>query len=79
MSTKRVSLFEANGHLAELLEAARRGDDIRIEDEGKAEVRLVVVPPRRAQRVLGLHEGQIHIREDFNVPLPDGFWLGGTP
>ena len=78
MGTKRVSLIEANGHLAELLEAARRGDDVLIEDAGKEQVRLVVVPSRRAPRVLGLHEGQIQIREDFNEPLPPGFWLGST-
>lgn len=79
MSTKRVTLFEANGHLAELLEAARRGDDVLIEDEGKEQVRLVVVPSQRVPRVLGLHQGQVQIREDFNEPLPDGFWLGSTP
>lgn len=79
MSTKRVSLAEANGHLAELLEAARRGDDVLIEDEGKAQVRLVAVPSGRAPRVLGLHQGQVEIHENFNEPLPDGFWLGSTP
>ena len=28
------------------------------------------------ERVLGLHEGQIWIADDFDVPLPDSFWLG---
>ena len=27
-------------------------------------------------RVLGLHQGQGWISEDFNAPLPDEFWLG---
>jgi Protein of unknown function (DUF2281) len=29
-----------------------------------------------AQRVAGLHDGQIWISDDFNDPLPDEFWLG---
>lgn len=78
MSTKRVSVAEASGHLAELIEAARRGDDVLIEDEGKTQVRLVAVPLHRARRVLGLHQGQVEIRQDFDEPLPDGFWLGST-
>ncbi|MCF4965646.1 type II toxin-antitoxin system VapB family antitoxin [Nostoc sp. CMAA1605] len=28
------------------------------------------------QRVLGLHEGQIWMSDDFNDPLPDEFWMG---
>ena len=30
------------------------------------------LPPR----VLGLHEGQGWMNEEFNDPLPDAFWLG---
>jgi hypothetical protein len=29
-----------------------------------------------ATRTPGLHQGQIWMSEDFNEPLPDGFWLG---
>lgn len=28
------------------------------------------------QRVLGLHQGQIWMSEDFNEPLSEEFWLG---
>ncbi|MBD2504236.1 type II toxin-antitoxin system VapB family antitoxin [Anabaena azotica] len=28
------------------------------------------------KRVLGLHQGQIWMSDDFNDPLPDEFWLG---
>lgn len=28
---------------------------------------------------LGLFRDQIWIREDFDAPLPDDFWLGGNP
>lgn len=26
---------------------------------------------------LGLFKGKIHLRDDFNEPLPDSFWLEG--
>ena len=50
MSTKRVTLAEANGHLAELIEAAERGDEIIIESENQTQVKLVAVPLRRWRR-----------------------------
>ncbi|MFP4134111.1 MAG: hypothetical protein ACLFTJ_08155 [Halothece sp.] len=28
------------------------------------------------QQVLGLHQGQIWMSEDFNEPLSEEFWLG---
>ena len=37
MSGKRVSLAEANEQLAELIELAKRGDEVFIESEGKRE------------------------------------------
>lgn len=79
MSIKHVSLAEANGHLAELIEAAQRGDEVVIEDQGKIQVKLVVVTPGRKPRVFGQHEGMIWMSPDFNDPLPDDFWLGGRP
>jgi len=45
----------------------------RLEQE-KAKVADLVEP--LPPRVLGLHEGQGWISEDFNAPLPDEFWLG---
>ena len=31
---------------------------------------------RPAPRTPGLHAGRYWIAEDFDAPLPDGFWLG---
>ena len=33
---------------------------------------------RPAFRTPGLHAGRYWIAEDFDAPLPDSFWLGGT-
>ncbi|MDB5969352.1 MAG: hypothetical protein JWQ90_1802 [Hydrocarboniphaga sp.] len=79
MSTKRVSLAEANGHLAELIDAAGRGDEIVIEAEGKTPVRLTLVKAERKPRVFGQHQGMVSISPDFDAPLPDAFWLSGNP
>ena len=32
--------------------------------------------PRQAPRVMGLHEGQMDMSDNFDDPLPDEFWLG---
>ena len=77
MSIRRVTLAEANGHLAELIEAVKRGDEIVIEDGQQTQVKLVTLPWVRKPRVLGLHEGLVEMSENFNDPLPDSFWLGG--
>lgn len=77
---KRVSLAEASEHLPELVEAAQRGDEVVIEDDKKNQVKLVTVPrATRKRRIVGLHEGQIDMRDDFIKPLPDDFWTGGMP
>lgn len=77
MSIKRVTLAEADGHLAELMEAAERGDEVFIEAENQSQVRLVAVPRAHQPRVLGIYRGRIRMRADFNEPLPDDFWLSG--
>jgi len=79
MSTKRVSLSEADGHLAELIDAAGRGDEIVIEAEGRPSVKLVLVKPLRRPRELGVYRGQIRMRDDFNAPLPEDFLVSGQP
>lgn len=39
---------------------------------------LMMVPTQSLQkpRVLGLHADSIQMRDDFDEPLPDEFWLG---
>jgi hypothetical protein len=32
---------------------------------------------RNGERILGLHAGVITVRDDFDDPLPDSFWLTG--
>lgn len=34
------------------------------------------VAPLNQQRVFGQYQGRIRMSEDFDLPLPDAFWLG---
>ena len=77
MSTT-LSIAEAQRKLGQLLELAQAGHEVIIEDPQKGKARLVPVAAaqERGPRVLGLHEGQGWMSDDFNAPLPDSFWLG---
>ncbi|MBI3851134.1 MAG: type II toxin-antitoxin system Phd/YefM family antitoxin [Verrucomicrobia bacterium] len=73
-----LSVTEAQGKLAQLLELAQAGHEVIIQDPQKGKARLVpvVAPAKLGPRIFGLHEGEIWMSDDFNAPLPDSFWLG---
>jgi len=77
MSVKRVSLAEANDQLAELIELAKRGDEIVIESEGKGQVKLVALSQLPKKRVFGQHKDSVWMSPTFNDPLPPEVLLGG--
>ena len=76
MSTT-LTIAEAQRQLGQLLEMAQAGHEVIIEDAQKRKARLVPVgkPHTHGPRVLGLHEGEVWMSDDFDVPLPDSFWL----
>lgn len=76
MRTQRVTLAEASGHLAELIEAVQRGDEVVIGEEGKPQAKLVAVSPQRRPRKLGVYRGKLRMHADFDAPLPEDFWKG---
>jgi len=73
-----LTIEEAQQKLGQLLEMAQAGHEVIIEDSQKGKARLVPVakPQEQGCRVLGLHEGEVWMSDDFNAPLPDSFWLG---
>jgi antitoxin (DNA-binding transcriptional repressor) of toxin-antitoxin stability system len=72
-----LTIQEAQGQLSQLLELARTGHEVIIQDPQKGKARLVPVPePTPGPRVLGLHAGSWTMADDFDAPLPDSFWLG---
>jgi len=77
MSTKTVSVHDAETNLTELINQALRGEDVVIAEANKPLVRLTPIGvPSSQQRVAGLNRGEIWVSDDFDESLPDEFWLG---
>lgn len=76
MQTRSMDIKQLPPTIADLLELISGGDEIVIEEDGKALARLSPIPPQTEQRIAGLHEGQGWVSEDFDEPLPDEFWAG---
>jgi len=47
------------------------GDEVKVRIESAADL-----PIARTPFVFGLHAGLVTVREDFDAPLTDSFWLG---
>jgi len=63
-----VNVHEAKTHLSRLLERVEAGEEIVLARNGKAVARLV--PVRSVPRRPGAMKGRIHLRRDFDAPLP---------
>ncbi len=68
---KAVNTHEAKTHLSRLLRRVAAGEEITIANRGVPVARLVPVPPKTAQRVLGIFRGQFSVPDDFDAPLPE--------
>ena len=79
MSPKIVTVEEAEARLLELIGLAQQGEDIVIAHEDQLKVKLVPIGQVPQKRVFGQHRGKIWMSQDFDAPLPDDFWLSGTP
>ncbi|RIK43818.1 MAG: toxin-antitoxin (TA) system antitoxin [Chloroflexi bacterium] len=76
MSTMTVEVNEAQTQLSKLLALALQGNKIVITENQRPMVQLVPIRRQPQRRIAGLHRGAMRMREDFNEPLPDAFWLG---
>ena len=79
MSTKIVTVQEAEGHLLELIGLVEKGEEVVITYDDKPKVKLVPIVEPPQKRVFGQHRGQVWMSPDFDYPLPDDFWLSGSP
>jgi prevent-host-death family protein len=68
---KKVNTHEAKTQLSRLLRRVAAGEEITIANRGVPVARLVPVPPKKAQRVLGIFRGQLTVPDDFDGPLPE--------
>ncbi len=68
---KSVNTHEAKTQLSRLLRRVAAGEEITIANRGVPVARLVPVPPKPAQRVLGIFRGEFSVPDDFDAPLPE--------
>lgn len=72
-----IDVRDLPARIDEAIALASSGTEIMIVDGSVPRARLVAVtapPPRKA----GLHLGAIQTTEDFDAPLPEGFWIPAT-
>jgi len=74
MQTKQYDLLQHGNDLSELLAQITSDTEIEITRGGTPIARLV--PSPSVQRRPGLHPGAFLVRDDFDAPLLDTFWLG---
>jgi antitoxin (DNA-binding transcriptional repressor) of toxin-antitoxin stability system len=79
MPSKIVTVEEAETRLLELIGLAEQGEDIVIAHQDQPKVKLVPIGQVPQKRVFGQHRGKIWMSPDFDDPLPDDFWLSGSP
>ncbi len=72
----QIDIHEAESRFTELISLELAGNEIIVTDEQKPVVRLIPVEKTDTERIAGLHAGEVWISEDFDEPLPDGFWAG---
>lgn len=76
MVRERVDIRELSSRLTELLALVSQGNEVTVV---KGEIPVArLMPPERvsAERIPGLHHGEVWISDDFEAPLPDSFWIG---
>ena len=74
MSATMIDVHEAPLHWQELLRLVLAGNEILLIQGQKPVMRLVPVQNESPQRIAGLHQGMGWVSDDFDEPLPDGFW-----
>lgn len=80
MSTT-IDIRELPARWEEALALVSSGGEVLLLDGTTPRARLVPLGPCQAPPgplVAGLHPGALEPSEDFDAPLPDDFWLGGT-
>jgi antitoxin (DNA-binding transcriptional repressor) of toxin-antitoxin stability system len=78
MVLKHIDLDTTAITLEELLQELSMETEILL-TRGDVPVAKIAPPPSETtplKRVLGLHEGEGWISDDFTAPLPESFWLG---
>jgi prevent-host-death family protein len=71
MAETVFNLYDAKTSLSQLVDRAANGEVIVIAKAGKPLAKLVPLSRTDVPRKPGGWEGQVHIADDFDAPLPD--------
>jgi antitoxin (DNA-binding transcriptional repressor) of toxin-antitoxin stability system len=77
MAVTQVDVRELPVRLAELLALAGAGTEVIVTEGNVPRARLLPLGAART-RIPGLHPGSITVADDFDAPLPEDFWAGGS-
>jgi prevent-host-death family protein len=70
MAQTIYNIYQAKAAFSRLVERAAEGEEIVIAKAGQPMALLVPIRATRRRRQPGGWEGQVHIAEDFDAPLP---------
>jgi prevent-host-death family protein len=77
---KTINIHAAKTHLSSLLAEVEAGEEIIIAKAGKPVARLMPLQKNDFRRSFGALKGRIHMKDDFDAPLPPeiakGFGIG---
>lgn len=76
MVRERVDVRELSSRLTELLALVSQGNEVTVVKGEIPVARLMPPEHASADRIPGLHLGEVWISDDFEAPLPDAFWIG---
>jgi len=76
MNTITIDISQVSVQLADLLSMIANGETVLLIEDGKPVAQLIPAEESIEPRILGLHEGKIWIADDFDAPLPEGYWEG---
>lgn len=71
MSAHAVDLKQAGAHLADLVEQARRGEEIVLTESGEPVARIIPISRTQSQRQFGSARGLFTMSDDFDEPLDE--------
>jgi len=74
MMTRKIDVSKETTDLKALLALVAEGSEVILTEGDTLLARLMPV----GGRIAGLHRGGIWVSEDFDEPLPEEFWPGGS-
>lgn len=72
----KVSVYEAKSKLSQMINKALEGEEVVITRNGKDVVKLAPVQKKKRDWI-GMYDGQIRIRDDFDDPLEEFEYFTG--